>query len=275
MSQTALAIINGTLEELELPSPGTEVIPNVLWGKFDELFTPAYWLVQSWQDKSSNRYAHYKLGNSLIEEVAACLLGGHGIPSEVGGAAYDLVKSRGMLTGAAVGYEELAKTLHEPLKVKGKIIHYRFWNQKAKYLSKAIEILSTKAPEFEHHRDLRNWLSANIPGIGPKTASWITRNWLESDEVAIIDIHINRAGLLAGFFEKGLSVEKHYFQMEDRFLAFAQSIGVRASILDNLIWRQMKDLNMLGIASTRQTEVTRRKSTATKHPHSNQPNLFH
>ena len=44
---------------------------------------------------------------------------------------------------------------------------------------------------------LRDWLLA-IPGIGPKTASWIVRNRTGSSAVAIIDVHILRAGTSAG-----------------------------------------------------------------------------
>jgi len=37
------------------------------------------------------------------------------------------------------------------------------------------------------------------------------------------------------------SPARHYFLMEEKFLAFANNIEVRASLLDALMWRQMKD----------------------------------
>jgi endonuclease III len=40
----------------------------------------------------------------------------------------------------------------------------------------------------------------SLPGIGPKTASWIARNWLDADDVAILDIHIMRVGQVIGLF---------------------------------------------------------------------------
>ena len=83
-----------------------------------------------------------------------------------------------------------------------------------------------------------------LPGIGPKTTSWITRDWLDSDEVAIIDVHIHRAGLIAGIFNAKQNIHKHYFDMENIFLDFSESLGVRASVLDNLIWRFMKDIRI-------------------------------
>ena len=85
---------------------------------------------------------------------------------------------------------------------------------------------------------VRDWLLA-LPGIGYKTASWIARNWLDADDVAILDIHVLRAGALAGFFERELTVERDYLQLEDQFLKFSRAIGVRASELDAVIWLEM------------------------------------
>ena len=99
-------------------------------------------------------------------------------------------------------------------------------------------------PASAEGRVLRDWL-LRIKGIGLKTASWIVRNWLDSDDVAILDIHIFRAGLLAGFFNGADSVERDYIRMENRFLAFAHALGARASILDAIIWWQMKQAGSL------------------------------
>ena len=81
-----------------------------------------------------------------------------------------------------------------------------------------------------------------IPSIGPKTASWITRNWLGSDDVAILDIHIIRAGVLIGLFDRRQKVPKDYDAMEARFLEFAAALQVRPSLLDAVMWREMRQL---------------------------------
>ena len=62
---------------------------------------------------------------------------------------------------------------------------------------------------------------------------------LDADDVAILDIHILRAGVLAGFFDAELTVERHYRELEDQFLAFSAGLGVRASELDALMWYEM------------------------------------
>jgi thermostable 8-oxoguanine DNA glycosylase len=91
-----------------------------------------------------------------------------------------------------------------------------------------------------------------FPGIGPKTASWITRNSLHSDDVAILDIHIIRAGLLMGLFSPKHSVQRDYFDMEARLVAFAHSAGVSLSRFDSIIWcymRQMHEMVMNALLS--------------------------
>lgn len=80
----------------------------------------------------------------------------------------------------------------------------------------------------------------SIKGIGPKTASWVARNWLDAEDVAILDIHIYRAGLLAKFFEPDKTVERHYFELEERFLDIAKALNVSAAELDAVMWHEMQ-----------------------------------
>lgn len=264
MAQTAIGIIGGEIQELVLPDSSEELMKGVVWGDFDNFFTPAFWAVQAWLDSKQNRFSSYKLGNSLHEEVAACLLGGHGIPSEVGLAAFRAIKNQGLLT-QGVSLAEISAALKEPLTVGDRSIRYRFWRQKSMYLHQSLTTLFEKSPSFHGGKELRNWLAQNLPGVGPKTASWITRNWLSSDEVAIIDIHIHRAGLYAGFFTDKLSAERNYYEMEEKFLEFAHALKVRPAILDTLIWRQMKDLNPIQKVGNRH-----KKNTSPLH----QPSIF-
>ena len=79
-----------------------------------------------------------------------------------------------------------------------------------------------------------------LPGVGPKTASWIVRNWLGSDQVAILDIHVVRAGLLMNLFSPEDDVSKDYPCMEAKFISFSQALGVPTSDLDALIWWMMR-----------------------------------
>jgi thermostable 8-oxoguanine DNA glycosylase len=241
MAQEALGLISGKVRSLLLPAATEQLVSNVCWGHVDELFTPAYWAVQAWLDSETRKYSAFRLGNTLKEEVCACLLGGYGIPAEVGLAAYEAIKNEDLLSEVCPSETSIRSVLSLPLEVGGRLIRYRFAAQKASYLAEALRILSQNQLDVGCHRHFRNWLKENLPGVGWKTASWITRNFLDSDEVAILDIHILRAGRYVGLYDPGDSVDKCYLEMEERFLEFARALQIRPAVLDTLIWSQMKE----------------------------------
>ena len=76
-----------------LPSADQRLdINGLVWGFAEEIGSPAYWAAQAWMWEVEAP-AHYKLGRSLEEELIACLLGGYGIPAEVGLAAYERLRA--------------------------------------------------------------------------------------------------------------------------------------------------------------------------------------
>lgn len=235
--QSAIVLTQVGFIKIELPGPQEEVMPGVLWGAIDAFPSPAYWVYQVLSKKISGNTPQFRLGKTLAEEVGACLLGGHGIPAAVGLAAYERLKNSGVFEGSPPTEEVILNQLSEPLHVFGKSIRYRFATQKTKYLVATLNRLND-IPDIDSDRDLRDWL-LGCPGIGLKTASWVVRNWLGSDNVAILDIHILRFGQLIGLFSKEMSVERDYKILEDLFLKFSGKIGVRASELDAVIWEEM------------------------------------
>ena len=240
--QTMYVAATGTVRELPLPPAESDVLPGIRWGSFDELLTPAYWKGQAWQHQELGTYDDLRLGRSLPEELAACVLGGYGMPAELGLAAYRRVRNRGLLDGAPSS-SDLEHALSEPfVSARGNIRHYRFPRQKARYLSACLEAIEHMDPPGSDIA-LRNLLMG-LPGIGPKTASWIVRNHRGSDEVAIIDIHILRAGRHIGLFSATRGPHRHYLELETAFLEFARAIGVRSSFLDALIWDYMRRLTL-------------------------------
>ena len=76
----------------------------------------------------------------------------------------------------------------------------------------------------------------SFEGIGPKTALWIVRNYLDSDDVAIIDVHVLRACRRMKLFPDEISLPRDYGALEEKFLNFANAIKVRASLLDAVMW---------------------------------------
>jgi thermostable 8-oxoguanine DNA glycosylase len=212
---------------------------DICWGAFDELLTPAYWKGQAWQHSSLETYGDFRLGRTFIEEVAACLLGGHGIPAEIGLAAFRRLRDSGLLA-AGHSAARIERALLQPFFYDGRSRRYRFARQKATYLAASLRALDgVELPNNDV--ELRNLLMT-LKGIGPKTASWIVRNYRGSDSVAIIDVHVLRAGRHIGLFDENLRPDQDYFRLENDFLAFAAAIDVRPALLDALIWDYMRRL---------------------------------
>lgn len=222
------------------PSPEAEVVPGVKWGRPEWVPSPAYWAVMSdFADKEDDYVCRE---STLKEQIGFCLLGGFGITAEMNHAIYDRLDAEGMFVpGQELTAQEIERLLREPVNVDGRLRRYRFPNQRAGRLATAMRLIEEDPPSSENPRKFRDDL-IKIPGIGPKTASWITRNWLGSDEVAILDIHIIRAGILIGLFHRRQTVPRDYAVMEDRFLAFAKALHVRPSLLDAVMWREMRRL---------------------------------
>lgn len=268
------SIWNGsTMVDLEFPSESEEVIPGVKWGSVAAFPSPAYWKYQVHARRIQGTKINYRLGDSLVEEVGACLLGGHGIPAYIGLAAYEHLKSRDAFVSSAPTETKLFEWLSEPIKAGDKTVRYRFAKQKARYLAAALNKLECEIAPSETGKGLRNWL-LDVPGIGYKTASWVARNWLEADDVAILDIHVLRAGMLGGFFKKGLTVERHYLQIEEQFIAFSHGLDVKASELDAVIWHEMMSSpyavhHVLGDKASPQIEARLQRSSRPKQRHAN------
>ncbi|POY79701.1 8-oxoguanine DNA glycosylase [Pseudomonas amygdali pv. morsprunorum] len=236
--QVGAIFMDQVVFNVELPKADAEVLPGVPWGAMEAFPTPAYWAYQVYARRLSGDRINYNLGATLKEEVGACLLGGHGIPANVGLTAFHHMRKRGAFDEKPPLEETLLEWLQEPLLIDGRQVRYRFAKQKARYLSAALKQLSAERPPLSSGKELRDWLLV-IPGIGYKTASWVARNWLDADDVAILDIHILRAGLLGKFFESSLTVERNYLELEEQFIRFSKGLGVRASELDALMWLEM------------------------------------
>lgn len=236
--QTMFMSVPSGFRTLDLPDPDCEALPGVRWGRFDELLTAAYWKGQADQAGAFGLRQRLRLGSDLLEETAACLLGGYGMRGELGVLAFRRLRDCGILKRCASA-EEIEANLAEPFVVKkGTNVRYRFPRLKARYLEAMLLRLQT----FEEPEDdvvLRDALTA-IPGVGLKTASWVVRNHRASDSVAVLDVHIVRACEHLGIFPVRSDPQKAYRQLEESFLKFASAINVPASLLDAVMWRHMR-----------------------------------
>lgn len=224
---------------VRLPARNMEVMPGVAWGSPEYFNTPAYWAVRcQWEDDNPD----YVDGNDdLLREVVFCLLGGFGIKYEVNVAAFRRLDERGFFRSPVPNATEevIRDWLLEPLSVAGRRVRYRFPNQRARRLARMQDYFSANDLANLGPADLRSALMA-IEGVGPKTASWIVRNCLGSDEVAIIDVHLVRACRHMKVFPQDVTLPRDYEALEARFLEFSEAINVRPSVLDAVIWSEFR-----------------------------------
>ena len=181
------------------------------------------------------------------------MLGGYGVPGPVGNAAFIALRDAGLFDpnlDEDAAAADMTRVLAEPLQVGTRRLRYRFHQQRPRRLAAALTALGTWEREADALRDgeLRDRLM-RLPGVGPKTASWVVRNHRDSDEVAIIDIHVRRAGLSAGVFCADWALPRDYGRFEDAFLAWAAAGQVSAANLDAAIWRLLSTLGQLGRAT--------------------------
>lgn len=235
------------IDRFDLPDPDSEVIPRLRWGSAFEPCTPAYWRARVFfeEPKLPAGLGRGCIGETLFEEAAACLLAGYGITSEIGWAAFNECKRAGLFADTSVTSNDFLGVISSPLLVDGRTIRYRFANQKSHYLGELVKRWSDP-PSTMSCLDLRRWLM-RFSGIGPKTASFIVRNFRRSDEVAILDRHIQRACLTMGLFSQKASRMPDYFEMERRFLVLSEGMGVRPSHLDLVIWAEMRGSLILSV----------------------------
>jgi N-glycosylase/DNA lyase len=229
---------------MELPPADQDVVFGVQWGLAECPFTPAFWAAQLWFDRSSNQPATLRWGPNLVDEVAGCLLGGHGITWEMNNAAFCRLAAAGVLSGSTVTQRRIVDLLSQPFQLGSRVARYRFPNQKGKFVSDAINRLAMESPPFDRPLVFREWMM-RFRGIGPKTASWVTRNFLGFPRVAVLDIHVIRACLLMRLFPAPQNLTKQYSVLEQRYLALADGIAAEPGRLDAVIWKTMRQAGRL------------------------------
>src|SRR5688572_13281380 len=129
--QVVTDLRNGNTLTLLLPSPEEQCLEGVPWGQAGVFFSPAFWKSRLWYatNVTTHAYLDYDTGENLHDEVAACLLGGHGITSEMAQAAYAALHARGLLTpGERRRHADIESVLLQPLSIPGNRtpVRYRF-----------------------------------------------------------------------------------------------------------------------------------------------------
>lgn len=147
-------------------------------------------------------------------------------------------------------YAQLRKLLITPIKVDDKYMRHRFYDAKAKQLSKCSELVYGYAgslrkllDSFNNHFEAREWLVKNMPGLGPKQASMFLRNSGTTYELAILDRHVLNYMSLIGMYnesEKSISSKKKYLHYEKLLSEYADGLNCKIGLLDWAIWVVMR-----------------------------------
>ncbi len=209
---------------------------DVHWGQSWEHGTAAYWLEATRRSAQPLEPRQHQLTDSLFDEVALCMLGGFGMPFELGLAAFEALRDGLLANDPTPSDAAIEEILLQPLSVGTSVRRYRFPHQRAKRLSAALRYLHASHPP-SNPLEVRDWLTC-APGIGPKTASWIVRNRWPEASVAILDVHVLRAGVRATVFPEGARIASAYRQLEALFVAWADVEDIRPSDLDATIWAE-------------------------------------
>jgi N-glycosylase/DNA lyase len=124
--------------------------------------------------------------------------------------------------------------------LRRKDCYIRFHRTKARHLFRAKE----QFPEILSHlsngassKDVRQWLVANVKGLGWKESSHFLRN-IGHRDLAILDRHILRNLCALGVIDdvpKSITA-KQYLAIEETFKRFAAEIGIPMDELDLLFW---------------------------------------
>jgi N-glycosylase/DNA lyase len=220
---------------LTLPPSDEELMPGVRWGCPSILFSPAYWAARcAWP---SDALAQYQTGDGcLAEELGFCLLGGYGIRYEMNILAFERLKAEGAFDlKRSFPEPDLAELLLKPFDFSGRVVRYRFPYQRARRIAHMRANLGNSDLLSLKPLAMRSAL-LSLEGVGPKTASWVVRNLLGSDDVAILDVHIIRVCRRIGLFPNRINLPRDYPVLEELFLSFARELGIRPSVLDAAMW---------------------------------------
>jgi N-glycosylase/DNA lyase len=118
----------------------------------------------------------------------------------------------------------------------------RFHNNKTRYLveNKAKWNNLREVLKNNNVKELRNWLAENIKGYGLKEASHFLRNIGKSNnQIAILDRHILRNMQKYNVIpDTKIKNKKDYLEKEQKYLDFADKIGIPPDELDLLWWSQ-------------------------------------
>jgi len=131
----------------------------------------------------------------------------------------------------------------EPCQIQEELVGVRFNQRKAEYICLARAMfcerpLRSTLAAFSNAFAAREWLVANVKGLGYKEASHFLRNIGLGEDLAILDRHILKNLALLGVIEEVPSspTKRIYLEIEKKMTAFSRQAGIPMGELDLLLW---------------------------------------
>lgn len=130
-----------------------------------------------------------------------------------------------------------------PTQISQELGGVRFHKRKGEYICLARNMFGTRSMRatlsgFADPAETREWLVANIKGMGYKEASHFLRNIGLGENLAILDRHILKNLVLLGVINEapGSLTKKIYLEIEAKMRAFSQETKIPMGHLDLLLW---------------------------------------
>jgi N-glycosylase/DNA lyase len=122
---------------------------------------------------------------------------------------------------------------------KLRVLGHRFPNMRARFIvesRKYKDSLKTIIASFNDKQKLREWLIAEVKGIGPKEASHFLRN-IGYTDFAILDFHIINVLVRHELIEKPKTLTKgRYLEIEKLLRHIAEKVNLNLAELDLYLW---------------------------------------
>ncbi len=167
-----------------------------------------------------------KSSSELFKEMCFCIL------------CANFTAERSMKIQNTVG-DGFLNLPEEKLAQKLKALGHRFPNTRAKYIVEARkykESLKAEIASYNDGQELRNWLFAEVKGLGPKEASHFLRN-IGYTDFAIVDFHIVDVLVRYGLIQKPKTVTKRrYLEIEETLRHVAEKANLNMAELDLYLW---------------------------------------
>jgi len=190
-------------------------------------------------------------------ELSSCVLSSQ-VPYALAAAAADAIDRAGLMLDVMGDSQSLELRITSVLRteviVHGKQRTYRFPATRARQLAEARACISGAGGSLSSLlRTLgsavvaRDWLVANVSGLGPKQASMFLRNIGFSYDLAVLDRHVLRymCALRISTDGRGQGGFEAYRQREATLAAHAYQLGFRVGLLDWAIWIVMRAARQL------------------------------